>query len=138
MLICLKLQRNATENGSSNIKDQSTERLQLQIPVLHQSVDICKGYLLGARHVWAEYKGRVTDVSECHRNIVIPNPSYQNLKICVSKVQKNYSKIHECVSAQQLQNFEISMEAFSSNYEILFPILNTFTVDIEEYSLDVN
>ena len=46
--------------------------------------------------------------------------------------------MYECVSAQQLQNFEISMEDFSSNYEILFPILNTFTVDIEEYSLDVN
>ena len=32
-----KIQRNETKNGSFNIKDPSTERFQLQMPVLHQS-----------------------------------------------------------------------------------------------------
>ena len=37
-----------------------------------------------------------------------------------------------------MQNFEISLEDFSSNCEILLPALNAFTVDKEEYSLGVN
>ena len=41
-LIYSKIQRNETENGSSNIKDPSTELFQLQMPVLHQSKCISK------------------------------------------------------------------------------------------------
>ena len=33
-LVCFKLQTNGTENGSSNIKDPSTKRFQLQMPIL--------------------------------------------------------------------------------------------------------
>ena len=59
------------------------------------------------------------DILEYH---VITNSSYQNLKICVSKVQKKYSKMNECMQlAQQLLN-----------YDILLPVLNTFTVGTEE------
>ena len=46
--------------------------------------------------------------------------------------------MNECMSAQKLQNFEISMEHLCSNYEILLPVLNTFTFDTEEYCLDIN
>ena len=48
MLIYFKRQRNETENGSSNIKDLSTETFQLQMSVLHQSGP------LTLRQVWAE------------------------------------------------------------------------------------
>ena len=41
-VIYFKIQRNETENGSSNIKDPSTETFQLQMPVLHQSKCISK------------------------------------------------------------------------------------------------
>ena len=74
----LQLQRNRTENGSSNIKDPSTERPQLQMAVLHQSMCISKAGLSILRYIQAEYKDKKPDA----------NSSYQNLKICVSKVQK--------------------------------------------------
>ena len=35
----------------------------------------------------------------------------------------------------KLQNFD---RRFQLNYKIFFPVLNTFTGDTEEYSLDVN
>ena len=40
----------------------------------------------------------------------------------------------------QYKNCEILkfMEDFSSNYDILLPILNTFTFDNDEFCLDVN
>ena len=68
-LIYFKLQRNGTENGSSNIKDLSTERFQLQIAVLHQSMGISKAVHSSLRHVRAEYKDKKPDVSDFHRNI---------------------------------------------------------------------
>ena len=46
--------------------------------------------------------------------------------------------MNECMSAQKFQNFGISVEDFSSNYDILLPLLNTFTFDTEECCLDVN
>ena len=61
--ISFKLQRNRTGNGSSNIKDASTEYFQLQMPVLHQSMCISKAGLSCVRHNRAEYKGKVHDVS---------------------------------------------------------------------------
>ena len=40
--------------------------------------------------------------------------------------------------AHKLQSFEISVEDFSSNYDIFLPVFNTFTFDTEEYYLDFN
>ena len=62
-------------------------------PVLHQSKCISKAGPLGLRQVWAEYKYKVPDVSDFHRNIGTSCNSklkLPNLKICVSKFQKNY------------------------------------------------
>lgn len=42
------------------------------------------------------------------------------------------------VKLQELSNFGISVEYFSSDYENLLPDLNIFSVDTEEYSLNVN
>ena len=46
MLIGFNLQRDGTGNGLSNIKDAFAESLQLQMPVLHQSICILKAGLL--------------------------------------------------------------------------------------------
>ena len=40
MLIWFILQRDGTENGLSNIKDTFAESMQLQMPVLYQSMSI--------------------------------------------------------------------------------------------------
>ena len=92
-LIYSKIQRNETENGSSNIKVPSTETFQLQIPVMHQSKFISKASPSSLRRVWAEYKDKVPDVSDSHRNIETScnfKLKQPNLKICVSKLQKGY------------------------------------------------
>ena len=44
--------------------------------------------------------------------------------------------MNKCMSAQKLENFKLSVEDFSSNYNILLPVLNKFNFDIEEYCLD--
>ena len=63
-----KIQRNQTENGSSNINDPSTKRFQLRMSILHQNKRISKSGPLSLRQVWAEYKDNVPDVSDSHRN----------------------------------------------------------------------
>ena len=40
--------------------------------------------------------------------------------------------------SMEMQKFEISVEDFSSNYDITIPVLNLFTFDTEEYYLHVN
>ena len=50
------MQRNGTEDGSSNIKDFSTERFQQQMTVLHQSMCISKAGHSILRYIRAEYK----------------------------------------------------------------------------------
>ena len=93
-LIYSKIQRNETENGSFKIKDPPTEAFQLKALVLHQSKCISKaGPSSLGRIVWAEYKDKVTDVSDSHRNIGTSNnskPRLPNVMICVSKLQKDY------------------------------------------------
>ena len=94
------MQKNKTENGFS------TETLQLQMPiqmpVLHQCKCISKAGPLRLRQVWAEYKDKVPDVSDSHRNIGTSCNSklkLPNLKIYVSKLQKDYQNMNECMSA---------------------------------------
>ena len=75
------------------MKDPSTETFQLQMPVLHWSKCIYKAGPSSLRQVWAEYKDKVPDVSDSHRNIGTSCNSKlksPNLKICVSKLQKDY------------------------------------------------
>ena len=57
------------QNGSSNIKDSSTQRFQLQMAVLHQSICISKAGHSSLRHVRAEFKDKKPDVSDFDRNI---------------------------------------------------------------------
>ena len=49
----LDLQRDGTGNGLSNIKDTFAESLQLQMPVLHQSMCIFKAGLSSQVHMMA-------------------------------------------------------------------------------------
>ena len=76
-LKCFKSQRNGTENRSSNNKDTSKEKFQLQMTVLHQSMCI-KVDPSSLRHVLAEYKDKERDVSDSHQNI---------RKLCNSKLK---------------------------------------------------
>ena len=68
-LIYFKLKRNKTENGSSKIKEPSTEAFQLQMQVLHQSKCISQVGPLSLRQVWVQYKDKVPDISDFHRKI---------------------------------------------------------------------
>ena len=75
------------------MKDPSTETFQLQMPVLHRSKYIYKAGPSSLRQAWAEYKDKVPDASDSHRNIGTSCNSKlksPNLKICVSKLQKDY------------------------------------------------
>ena len=65
--MCFKLKRNGTKNGSSNLKDPSAERSQLQMHVLHRSLRISKPRPSSLRHVRAEYNDNA--VSDSHQNI---------------------------------------------------------------------
>lgn len=82
----LQITKKGNKNGSSNIKDPSTERFKLQMPVLHQSMCISNAGPSNLSHV-----------SDSNRNIGIssPNSSYPNLKTWVSKVEKTYSKMNK-------------------------------------------
>ena len=75
-LIYFKLQKKETQSGSSKSKNPSTERFQLQMPVLHQIKCISKTGPLSLRQVWAEYKNKVPEVSiEILEHHVIPRSS---------------------------------------------------------------
>ena len=104
-LIYSKIQRNETKNGSSNVKDPSTEIFQLQMPVLHKSKCISKAGPSSPRQVWAEYKDKVPDVSdsiEIFEHHVIPNSNYQFQRfVCqnyrnVTKICKNVCQHRNC------------------------------------------
>ena len=60
-LIWFNLRRHGTGNGLSNIKDTFPERLQLQMPILHQSMCIIKAGLSSSYDCWAKYKEKVPD-----------------------------------------------------------------------------
>ena len=81
--------KNEPENGLSNIKDPSTATFQQQMLVLHQSKYISKAGLSSLRQVWAEYKYKVRDASDTHRNIGTSCSSklkLPNLKILCIKI----------------------------------------------------
>ena len=69
MLIWFNLQRDGTGNGLSNIKDTFAERLQLQIPVFHQSICIFKVGLTSSYDCLTKYKEKVPDVSDPNQNV---------------------------------------------------------------------
>ena len=91
-MLCFKLQRNGTENESYNIKDNPTERLQLQMRFLHQSIFISKAGPPSLKHDPAKYKDRVLDVSDSHRNIGTScNSKLKLLKfkdLCIESLEK--------------------------------------------------
>ena len=69
MLIWFNLQRHGTGNGLSNIKDTFAESLQLQMPVLHQSISIFKAGLAISYDCLTKYKEKVPDVSNHNQNV---------------------------------------------------------------------
>ena len=68
-LIWLNLQRDGTGNGLSNIKDTFSERLQLEILVLHKSMCIYKPGLSSSYDGWTKYKEKVPDVSDSNQHV---------------------------------------------------------------------
>lgn len=89
-LIYLNLKRNGTGNGSSNITNTSTERFLLKnASSACQCMCISKIVLSGSKHVCEEHKDKVPDSHQKLEHRIIPKSSHQNLKICVSKKQKN-------------------------------------------------
>ena len=58
----LNLQRNGTGNGLSNNEDAFAESLQLQTPVVHQSMCIFKAGLSSLSDGWAKHKQKVPDM----------------------------------------------------------------------------
>ena len=111
------------QNGSSNIKDSSTEGFQLQMAVLHQSICISKAGHSSLKHVRAEIKDKKPDVSDFDRNVGV----WFNFKL-------NWLYVSNTAIAK-FWNFS---RRFQLHYEISLPILNTFTVDSEKFSLDAN
>lgn len=75
--IYLKLQRNGTEKGLPNLKDTFTERFQLQLLVLHQSMCISKAGPSSLRHVMTKHKDKVPDISDFTRGYGSPNLALQ-------------------------------------------------------------
>ena len=69
ILIWFNLQRDETGNGLYNVKDTFAERLQQQVPVLHQSMCIFKAGLSSSYDGWAKYKEKVHDVSDPNQNV---------------------------------------------------------------------
>ena len=70
-LIWFNLQRDGTRNGLSNIKDTFAESLQLQMPVLHQSMSIFQSSRLASQvhsDRWTKCKEKVPDVSDPNQN----------------------------------------------------------------------
>ena len=78
--------------------DPSTERFQQQMAVLHQSMCIFKAVtLVNDMSVWnTKIKNLICQISiKILKHDVIPKSSYLNIKICVTKVLKKYSKMNE-------------------------------------------
>lgn len=77
----------------------------IQMLSLDQSNCISKAAPLRLRQVWAEYKNKVTDVSDSYWYFGTPcnyKLKLLNCKICVSKLWKNYSNMNERMSGQKL------------------------------------
>ena len=96
--------------------------------VLHQSKFISKGGPLSFIQVWAEYKDKEPD---SHQNI----GTSCNSKLKLTKFKDLFIKITE-----NLLKYEwMYVSTYQmSNYDILIPVLNTFTFETEEYCLDDN
>ena len=69
MLIWFNLQRDGTGSWLPNIKGTFAERLQLHMPVLHQSMCIFKASLSSSYDCWEKYKEKVPDVSDLNQNV---------------------------------------------------------------------
>ena len=85
--------------------------------------------------MWAEYKDKVPEVPiEMSTNRTSYNSKLKlpSLNICVSKLQKT-TKIWMNLCHHNWKTYN-----YSSGYDVLLPILNTFTFDTEEYCLDIN
>ena len=91
--------------------------------VLHQSIYVSKAGHSSLRHVRAEFKDKKPDVPDFHRNIGV---------WCNFKLNWLY------VANTAIVKFWNFSRRFQLHYEILLPILNTFIVDSEKYSLDAN
>ena len=61
--------KNGTGNGLSNIKETFAESLQLQMPLVNQSMYIFKADLSSSRDSWAKYKEKESDVSDPNQNV---------------------------------------------------------------------
>ena len=81
----------------------------------------------------------MSDSNQNLETICDPNSSLQNLKDFSSKgqLQKNYLVKNElCMQlTKQFQNFDVSAKDITSDYGFLLRLVNTFTVNTEEYPL---
>ena len=117
--------------------DPSTERFQLQMAVLHQSMCISKAGHSILRHVRVEYKDKKR--MECVMcgvwcNSRLPLPKFKDLCVRSRCGKNNQDEWMYVTPIVKLWNFS---GRFQLNYEILLPVLNTFTGDTEDYFLDV-
>ena len=90
-LIWLNLQRDGTRNGLPNIKETFAESLQLQMPVLHQRMDIFQSSLLVSQvhmmtgqNVKKKYLMCQIPIKMLEQEATL-NSSLHNLKIYLSK-----------------------------------------------------
>ena len=91
MLIQFNLQRDGTGNGLSNIKDTFAESLQLEIPVLHQSMSIFQSsrlvsqvHMMVGQNVKKKYLMCQIPIKMLKQHAT-PNSSLHNLNIYSSK-----------------------------------------------------
>ena len=112
--------------------------LQLQIPVLHQSLFIFKAGLLSLK-VMARQKKKKKYLCQIPIKILKQHEfKFTEVKdLFIKRVQRNQSKMnYVCICSsltQQFQNFEFSTEDITSDYGFLLRLVKTFTVDTEEY-----
>ena len=121
----MKLQRNGIVNELSNIKDTFTESFQQQIPVLHQSICIFKTGLSSVSDEWVKYKEKVRDV--CNSKL-----RFTELKGFIH--QKGAEKLVRgelCICS--FLELRIFGRRYDYRYGFLLQLVNTFTVDMEEY-----
>ena len=98
MLIQFNLQRDGTGNGLSNIKDTFAESLQLEIPVLHQSMSIFQSsrlvsqvHMMVGQNVKKKYLMCQIPIKMLKQHAT-PNSSLHNLKIYSSKGYRKTSQ----------------------------------------------
>ena len=113
--MCFKLQRNVTENWQSRRKDTFTERLSLQMTVLHKSILISKA---GLWLVWEKFKDTVRDISDSNQDIKTSCMS----KLKLSEVKYLYIKSSKKPAKDELYKTampEVWLRAFASNSQCL-------------------